>query len=258
MSKNGGGPRAARMKQHEAQWTSTIPRDAYVVLRVDGRAFRQVTKNFKRPFSEMFMQTMDAVAARLCFEIQNSVFAYVQSDEISILIYPPTTRSELWFGGDVAKTLSVSAGIASAVFTMRLNQFGSFDSRILVLPNHMEVINYFLWRQRDCSINAISMAAESMFGGKELRGKSTEERSKMMFDQHGVLMSDYPEGAQRGRILTQTIATRPVEYVRTDTGEKVAEMAQRTSWTSEPAPWFDWDTRGFLDTVVPKDQEELA
>jgi tRNA(His) 5'-end guanylyltransferase len=72
-----------------------------------------------------------------------------------------------------------------------------FDCRAFVLPKD-EVNNYFLWRQKDCERNAVSMVARTLFSDKELEGKSTEERKQMMAEKHKVdwnlILSFYRKG----------------------------------------------------------------
>lgn len=89
-----------------------LPR-AWPVVRVDGRSFSRFTDTrFEKPYDETFRDLMLATAKTLLEEL-HGIYAYTQSDEISVL-FPPT-----WdlFDREVEKIVSVSAGIASAAFT---------------------------------------------------------------------------------------------------------------------------------------------
>lgn len=57
-----------RMKAHEAAHRTVLPRRAYTLLRLDGRAFHSYTRGCARPFDEAFMADMDTVAEALCAE----------------------------------------------------------------------------------------------------------------------------------------------------------------------------------------------
>src|ERR1035437_6928588 len=74
-----------RMKRYEATTRFLLPRRTYTILRVDGRAFHTWTRGLEKPYDLNFMYCMDSAAIALCEEIAGSRFAYVQSDEISVL-----------------------------------------------------------------------------------------------------------------------------------------------------------------------------
>jgi tRNA(His) 5'-end guanylyltransferase len=52
---------------------------------------------------------MDYTAIELCEKIQCARVAYIQSDEISIVISKPRVKSQIWFDGNHSKIVSVSA-----------------------------------------------------------------------------------------------------------------------------------------------------
>jgi tRNA(His) 5'-end guanylyltransferase len=54
------------------------------------------------------------------------------------------------------KTISISAGITSSVFTQASGQAACFDSRIWLGKDEAQVADYFRWRQSDaerCALN---------------------------------------------------------------------------------------------------------
>jgi tRNA(His) 5'-end guanylyltransferase len=74
-----------RMKeQYEDRTRFFIPRRTYTLMRIDGKAFHTYTRGCAKPFDAGLMDDMDKTATALCEDIQGAVFAYVQSDEISI------------------------------------------------------------------------------------------------------------------------------------------------------------------------------
>lgn len=248
--------RSDRMRWHEDQWRATLPPKQFTILRVDGRAFHTLTRHMSKPFDEFFMAAMDNAAVALCEEVQGTQFAYVQSDEISVLATDFGSMQEPWFGGVVQKMASISAVVASNAFNVRIpvlaaRRMGQFDSRVFTLPSREEVTNYFLWRQADCDRNAVSMVAEAHFPSKQLLGKTVTDRHAML-DAKGVEYAGYPAGARLGRVVVKVAEAAPVTYRRKDTGEEKTEMVTRHHWTARPAPWFDWDEAGFLETNVPR------
>jgi tRNA(His) guanylyltransferase len=197
-----------RMKSFEAPWRSQLPPRMPVIIRVDGKAFHSYTRGLSRPFCEDFCAAMDCVAVALCEEIQGAKIAYVQSDEISVLVHTYRTfESQAWFDNDVQKMASVSAAVASARMTgISPSVFGEvrearFDSRCFVLPES-EVANAFLWRQNDASRNSIQMLARSLASHKECDGLGQAELQELCF-QRGNNWNDLPARYRRGRCVVR-------------------------------------------------------
>ena len=242
-----------RMKRHEAAHRAVLPRRTYTVLRVDGRAFHNYLRGAAKPFDEAFMADMDAVAEALCAEITGSVFAYTQSDEISILATDfATEQTEPWFGGVVAKQLSISAALATAVLNERRpGHRALFDARVFTLSDPVEVANYFLWRQRDCVRNSISMAAQAHFSHKRLNGVNGGGMQELLWSEAGVNWNDYPDGCKRGRISVRHTGERLVEYVDKRSNETMRTTALRSWWQTDAAPHFTAEPGSWLAETIP-------
>jgi len=99
--------------------------------------------------------------------------------------------------------VSISAAVAATNFTLcwGKNEPVYFDSRVFILPEN-EVVNYFIWRQQDCTRNSIQMVAQSMFSHKELHGKSCGDLQEMMF-QKGTNWNEFKAYWKRGRVVTK-------------------------------------------------------
>lgn len=189
-----------RMKSYEQATRTVLPRRFPIIIRVDGKGFSNYTKQLPgKPFDRNFISVMESTAIALCQEIQGAQLAFVQSDEISILVHGyKKFESEPWFGNQVQKMVSVSAAVASATFTANSWRMWSkiavhdtdplpgigdiepayFDSRAFLVPE-ADVANYFLWRQRDGLRNSVQMFARVHFSQKELHKKSTNEMIEM-------------------------------------------------------------------------------
>lgn len=194
-----------RMKGYESCTCSPLPINTPVILRVDGRAFHTFARRFEKPFDNTLIEMMNEVARALMNEIMNARFAYIQSDEISILIYDKVD-SDVWFGNKPQKMTSISAAIASVVATNFLVEHGIkhgnkalFDSRVFSIPEK-DVTNYFIWRQRDWERNSIQLLAREYFSHKELHGKNTSDIHEMLHKK-GVNWNDLPIYLKRGRCI---------------------------------------------------------
>lgn len=216
-----------RMKEYEDITRYKLPKKSYVLARIDGKAFHTYCKKLEKPFDTGFIDDMDSTAIRLCENIQNVEFAYVQSDEISLFLHEKDYKSEAWYGNNIQKMTSVSASIATAEFNKKrlirsmeiqtrfqdgidrnlimnneLENFkmAEFDSRFWTVPSAIEVHNYFLWRQKDATRNSISSVAQSLYPHKELEGVKSDGLQEMIF-QKGINWNDLPAGQKRGRFI---------------------------------------------------------
>lgn len=229
-----------RMKRHEATYRTLLPRRTYTIIRVDGRSFHQYLRGAAKPFDEVFMADMDAVAESLCQEISGAAFAYTQSDEISVLITDFASHStEPWFGGVVAKQLSISAALATAVLNERRpGRRALFDARVFTVSDPVEVANYFIWRQRDAVRNSISMAAQARFSHKRLHGVSTSGMQELLWSEAGINWNDYPDGCKRGRVSVRRVGPRETTYTDKRTSKRCTVNAIRSWWETTGAPHF--------------------
>ena len=120
---------------YENRYRFSLTRRTPVIIRLDGRAFHSVTRDFKKPFDERFAEIMDDTALYLCEEIQGAKCAYVQSDEISILLTDfDKLTTDAWFDYNIQKMTSISAGLVSVFFSLLLGQTAVFDSRVFNIP----------------------------------------------------------------------------------------------------------------------------
>jgi len=216
-----------RMKtQYEQRTRTFLPRRTYTIIRLDGKAFHTFTRGMDRPYDKKFMAAMDNTAKFLCEEIQGCELAYVQSDEISLLLTDFTKiTTDAWFDGQVQKMVSVSASMAAAkfnqemlgqiisgrdidiadtIFTMASQPLALFDARVFTIPDPVEVENYFVWRQKDAVRNSLSMHAQSLFSHKELHSKSQSDMHEMIHTK-GENWNDLPDGFKRGRTIVKAV-----------------------------------------------------
>lgn len=240
-----------RMKSYEAVTRSVLLPHSYTILRVDGRAFHSYLRGAAKPFDFDFMADMGDVAGLLCREVSGAVFAYGQSDEISLLLSDVEPQSQPWFGGVVQKIASVAAGLATGALITRRGNRGlpHFDARVFTLPSVVEVANYFVWRQRDAVRNSISMAAQAKFSAKQLHEVNSDQMQDLLWREHGINWNDYPDEAKRGWVVTRSVREAPVSFVDRRTDETVETVAERTFWEVTAAAHFVCG-EGFLREVL--------
>ena len=200
-----------RMKGYESVTATKLMRRTPVIVRIDGKAFHTMTKrwNLHRPFDALMHDAMLETTLNLCQEVQNSVFAYTQSDEISILLRDwAAIGTQQWFDGKVQKICSVAGSLATARFAMWGMRKGfikdltpelapMFDARVYNIPKE-EVVNYFIWRQQDASRNSVQMLGRAYFSHRQLHSKSNSEVQDMLMAEHGVNWNDMETWQKRG------------------------------------------------------------
>lgn len=247
-----------QFKEHEAKWESALPSQVPVIMRLDGKAFHTFTRGFVKPFSSVLHNAMADTAAALCKEIQNARFAYTQSDEISILIYEQSDRSQPWFGNRIQKMCSVAGSLCANVFNDSLasqhllaardamregmtdaqvrgeyfDKFkvgrANFDVRVFSLPKE-EVQDYFRWRQEDAVRNSVSMLAQAHFSHRKLHKKNRRDMLAML-QSKGISWKDLEDWKKSGSVI--------IKQWREKKGPN-GEIVHRSFWDSiEVCPQF--------------------
>lgn len=236
-----------KFKAYEAD-AQTFVDGPFAALRVDGKGFSRFTRQmgYAVPYDLDFMEIMDTVAKNLLLLIDGSHFAYVQSDEISVIFSPTGSESapQWWFGGKLQKLTSISAARASVSFLkaeyLRSGELvdAIFDSRVLSLQSAVEAEEYLRWRRFDCQKNSVSMAASSKFSHKQLDGVKTRDRAALL---EGTELERLPEGFFNGRIHYRT----KVQGLAWDSYAERKVPVERTAIASSPA------TRDFVERALP-------
>lgn len=244
-----------RMKGYEDCYRVKLPQRLPIVLRIDGKAFHTYTKGCKRPFDENLVNCMNETAKYLCENMQGAKLAYVQSDEISILLTNyETINTQSWFDNNLVKMISISSAMASAKFTSISDtifgkpKMATFDSRAFVLPVD-DVCNYFLWRQQDATRNSVQMLARSLYSHKECNNKNNSQLQDMCF-QKGYNWNDCPTQQKRGRCIVKEYKFKT--GINTKTSE--AFTTTRSSWeVDNEIPIFSADRNYVNKLVIFKD-----
>jgi tRNA(His) 5'-end guanylyltransferase len=220
-----------RMKVYEASETARyfmplLP----VYARIDGRCFSAFTEGLHRPFDIRITRAMIDTTKYLVKQT-NARLGYTQSDEISLVWQQDHYNSEIFFNGKIHKMCSLLASLASVKFyslcmrdpelSERANRsLPVFDCRIFQLPNRTEAANAFVWREKDATKNAVSMAARTLYSHKELLGKGSSQMQEMIF-QKGINFNDYPAFFKRGTFV------RRISEQRTLTLEELATIPEK-------------------------------
>ena len=262
-------PMGDRMKSYyEDRAKTSLVRRMPVIVRTDGKCFHHFCKRFKSPYDEFFNKAMNDVMKFLCENVQGCKFAERHSDEISLLLTDyETLTTDAFFDYEVQKICSVVASMATAEFCRLLvieqrkrgiesnghsfdsvisleEKWPGFDCRCFNLPKE-EVVNYFLWRNKDCTRNSINTLARSYYSAKQLRGKSTSEAQDMLFTEQGVNWNNINPGQKAGFYCIKESVELLVER-----GPNVGQTFMRNVWNAYSCPPTRSDFAALIEPLI--------
>lgn len=195
-----------RMKDnYENSYRIKLTRRTPVIIRLDGKAFHTLTRSCEKPFDEHFNRCMFSTMEFLCQEMQGVKCAYIQSDEISLLLTDfDKLDTQAWFDYNLQKIVSISSSMATYAFNVfwrekKKYQYGIFDSRAFNIPKS-EAKNYFIWRQKDWERNSIQMLAQAHYSHKELHKKNNSDMHEMLHEK-GINWADLEPKWKNGTFL---------------------------------------------------------
>ena len=199
------------MRTYECSIDQVISPEVFLLARLDGHGFTRLTKKvypLEAPFDERFRDMMIQTAQQLMDCGFRVVYAYTQSDEISLLFH----RDENAFGRKVRKWNTILSGTASAAFSLQLGQIAVLDCRIIPLPDVERVQDYFLWRQEDANRNSLNahcywLLRKEGIAAREasvqIEGVSIEDKKALLLSR-GICFDDLPMWQRRGVGIYQT------------------------------------------------------
>lgn len=249
-------------KDKERENRTAVPHEGFLVMRMDGKGFSKFTSSMQKPFDIRFSRAMITATRNITQTDAPVMFAYTQSDEISLIFNHTSENGQVWFGGQVQKLVSTTAAMATAFFNAEMarefgpDKIGFFDSRVaLASASEEEVGRYLQWRKDDAVKNSISMLAHHEFGTSRLKGVSTRGRLQMLVDAGRSWDNNTPTEAKAGTLIYPINREEKVTYTRRDTGEEYSAMAMRTHWVEKPMNEIDAMNWAQEIQIVPEERD---
>lgn len=241
-----------RMKKYENSFNFVFPPRIPLMLRLDGVHFSKNVKRWqsKKPFDKRLTYAMQMTSKGLAEEIAGTCLVYSQSDEITMLIRDDMTYdTQPWHGKEMNKILSVAAAKATKLFNYyffepqfcdsypKYTHLAEFDCRAYILPEQ-EIINAFIWRQRDCTKNSVQMLYRSVCSHNSAKNKNGSELQDILMLEHNINWNDCAPAFKRGFTVYKKDIMKSVP--KRDENNQI--IKDETTLISRPAWCVDLET----------------
>jgi len=237
-----------RMKEYEKESELVIKPEDHIIIRIDGHKFSKFTKGMRKPFDNIFAESMKQTTIDLLQEF-NAYTGYTQSDEIT-LILPSLMNTDKhkgqnkpkWChtsGGRTQKLSSLVAGFTTMSFNKHFknileNEIGWneyktdetaryfnkmeekvgnawFDCRVFGVPSDEEAFNAVMFRVRDAEKNSRSMFAQTYCSHKELQNKTGLEQVQYCKEKTGKDWNDISDAFKYGILVKKEKYLKPIK-----------------------------------------------
>lgn len=129
--------------------------DMYLIAKINGRNFTKLTKDiydFKAPYDKIFRDYMIETIKHLLNKDFNIIYAYTQSDEISLLF---KFNSETFDRNLNDYNMNLSSEVSSK-FSILLGGVATFECCMFQLPTVNHVYDYYNWKYEESQRKALN------------------------------------------------------------------------------------------------------
>lgn len=245
--------------------------EKYILAHIDGRSFSKMIKNkFKKPFDDVFINAMNETAIYLCKSVQGCIFAYTQSDEISLIIRKNDPEGDVFFDGRMCKMQSIIASLATSRFTqvmmenllktvptcassenvidmcidaVKNSPLYQFDCKVWNVDSANDAMAWILFRNIDCVRNSKQQTAQTYLPHKKLMSLNTDEQISLLKQEKNVDWNDFDDGKKYGRFIKKT--------------EKVFAMNEADKYENASYTRHVWEAVNGCDLTIPSNRDIL-
>ena len=268
-----------KCREYKKRRDYRVDTDKFIIAHIDGRSFSKMIKNkFQKPFDANFIDMMNKTAQYLCQMVQGTHLAYVQSDEITLIIKKNTEDSDVFFGGRLCKMQSIIASLATAKFNQlyMINYFKKredknpfyeerhyttsecvdtianfllcqFDCKVWDVDTANDAMAWFLFRNIDCIRNSKQQTAQAYLPHNALLGLDSDTQIKKLLDEKGVDWNSFSGGEKWGRLIYREKEEKTHTFINKN-GETVTETYVRNAWKPHDG----------IDLTIVENREKLA
>ncbi len=233
---------------------SDLKLDHVVFIRTDGVNFSRACKelNLEKPYDIRLIEAL-IEASKKIFDLFSPKMAYMFSDEINFLFFPP-----LPYKGRIEKLDSIISSYVSSIVSLKFNKILAFDAKVLIVDSS-EIIDYLIKRQNEAWRNHINSYAyytliKEGLSGKEaaqkLKGLKYQDLHELLFSR-GINPAKTPLWQRRGVML----------YKRKSIKKGFDPRTKKETVTMRTEIYEDWNLpnfnteegRNFLKTIIEGD-----
>ena len=245
--------------------------DKYILAHIDGRSFSKMIKNkFQKPFDNVFINAMNETAKYLCKSVQGCIFAYTQSDEISLVIRKNDPEGDVFFDGRMCKMQSIIASLATSKFSQVMMEnllkdiptcasaenvldmcidaiknapLYQFDCKVWNVDSANDAMAWLLFRNIDCVRNSKQQTAQTYLPHKKLMSLNTDEQIALLKQEKNVDWNAFDDGKKYGRFIKKI--------------EKVFNLNDSDKYENASYTRHVWEAFDGCDLTLPSNREIL-
>lgn len=185
-------------KELENSYNFGLPEKCTVVIRADGKNFSKLLKEFG-PKDQGHAEAMLVAAIETIKLTQNFVIAFVQSDEISIILSnEDSEKAQAWFSNRIQKITTVVSSSMSVSYSNYMSSVksklfvGLFDARAFNI-DIADISNYIISRVKNGYANMVSKVYRYEFGS--IKNKRLDEMEAELIDNNFYIDNIYKFGS---------------------------------------------------------------
>jgi len=182
-----------------------------IAIRIDGRNFKKLLANFKKPYDKKFITAMaDSTELLIRASGLNPRFAYIFSDEINLFFL------KIPFQGRIEKLDSVVPSFLASALSLKLKTTISFDSKVIPLSKqdihkYLELRQAEAWRNHILSYGYYALLERGLSrrsAALNMKGMNSQEIHDMLFDR-GINLAETPAWQRRGILVCKEVYKKP-------------------------------------------------
>ncbi len=182
-----------------------------IAIRIDGRNFKKLLANFKKPYDKKFITAMaDSTELLIRASGLNPRFAYIFSDEINLFFL------KIPFQGRIEKLDSVVPSFLASALSLELKTTISFDSKVIPLSKqdihkYLELRQAEAWRNHILSYGYYALLEGGLSrrsAALNMKGMNSQEIHDMLFDR-GINLAETPAWQRRGILVCKEVYKKP-------------------------------------------------
>ena len=161
-------------------------------------------------YEKQMWEDFETCLMRIAPQIASAEFIYHHGNETYILLKDYSTWvQEQYMQGNIQKIVSSVVSKMTMFYYTKSGRFVEFSARCFSIPR-AEVLNYFVWKQKEAIKNCINHYASLYYSEQELAGQKIDDRIDLLFKKN-VEWYSFPDHVQRGFAIVRDALELPLD-----------------------------------------------